>query len=384
MRICIAYDCIFPFTIGGAERWYRNLAERLAAAGHDVTYLTLQQWPDSDVPEIAGVRLVSVGPQMPLYNDGKRRIWPPIRYGIGVFWHLLRYGRRYDWLHTASFPYFSLIAAGIVRPFARYRIAVDWHEFWSREYWREYLGRLSRIGWTVQSLCARVPQVAYSFSRLHGRRVEAASGGQPVTLLNGEYAGGDHGHREVADNPPTIVYAGRLIAEKRVTLLIEALSLLMPDDHRLRCAIYGQGPEWESLKSRVAELGLSDRIALLGFVSAEDLETAMIGASVIVQPSMREGYGMVVVEAAARGVPVAVVAGEDNASVELIDEGRNGFIAKQPDAAHLAEAIGACLAAGPSLRASTRDWYAENQERLSLDHSLEVVMSNYALGFRQP
>ena len=37
VRVCIVYDCLFPYTIGGAERWYRNLAERLAAAGNDVT-----------------------------------------------------------------------------------------------------------------------------------------------------------------------------------------------------------------------------------------------------------------------------------------------------------------------------------------------------------
>ena len=33
-----------PHTVGGGERWYRNVAERLAADGHEVTYLTLRQW----------------------------------------------------------------------------------------------------------------------------------------------------------------------------------------------------------------------------------------------------------------------------------------------------------------------------------------------------
>ena len=38
VQVCIVYDCLFPYTIGGAERWYRNVAEGLAAQGHDVTY----------------------------------------------------------------------------------------------------------------------------------------------------------------------------------------------------------------------------------------------------------------------------------------------------------------------------------------------------------
>ena len=111
MRICIIYDCLFPWTIGGGERWYRALAERLAAAGHDVTYLTLQQWDDEDPPQLPGVNVIAVGPRMALYKDGKRRILPPLRFGLGVFLHLLRHPRRYDQLHMASFPFFSTRSA---------------------------------------------------------------------------------------------------------------------------------------------------------------------------------------------------------------------------------------------------------------------------------
>ena len=54
MNICLVYDCLFPHTIGGAERWYRELALRLVADGHDVTYLTLRQWDDEpDLTHVA-------------------------------------------------------------------------------------------------------------------------------------------------------------------------------------------------------------------------------------------------------------------------------------------------------------------------------------------
>src|SRR3954447_3846491 len=153
MRICLVYDCLFPYTVGGAERWYRNLGERLGADGHDVTYLTLRQWEDGDEPEIPGMRVVAVGPRMALYTDrGRRRILPPLVFGLGVLRHLALRGR-YDVVHTASFPYFSLLAAGLVRVFRRFRLVVDWHELWTLEYWREYLGAAAgRIGWLVQHL----------------------------------------------------------------------------------------------------------------------------------------------------------------------------------------------------------------------------------------
>src|SRR5918999_3432415 len=141
MRICLVYDCLFPYTVGGAERWYRNLGERLAEEGHEVTYLTLRQWERGELADVPGVEVVAVGPRMALYAEGgRRRILPPLVFGLGVLWHLLWRGRRYDVVHTASFPYFSLLATSVARPLGRFRLVVDWHEVWSCAYWKEYLG----------------------------------------------------------------------------------------------------------------------------------------------------------------------------------------------------------------------------------------------------
>src|ERR1700760_1575262 len=101
MRICIVYDCLYPYTIGGGERWYRNLAERLAAEGHEVSYLTLRQWRRGSDPGVVGVDVRVVGPRMKLYTrSGRRRILPPVGFGAGVLWHLFRHGSDYDVVHT--------------------------------------------------------------------------------------------------------------------------------------------------------------------------------------------------------------------------------------------------------------------------------------------
>ena len=104
----------------------------------------------------------------------------------------------------------------------------------------------------------------------------------------------------------------------------------------------------------------------------------MARALCLVLPSRREGYGLVVVEAAACGTPSVVVAGPDNAAVERVSEGVNGFVAPTASAEDLAAAILRVQAAGPALRASTAAWFAANAHRLSLAGSLETVAEAYA------
>ena len=378
MRLCLVYDCLFPHTVGGAERWYRNLAERLAADGHEVTYLTLRQWERGEDPGVTGVDVRVVGPRMDLYDGpGHRRVLPPLVFGAGVLWYLLRHGRRYDVVHTCSFPYFSLLAAALVAPLHRYRIAVDWFEVWSREYWREYLGRAQGwVGWRVQRLCARVPQRAFCFSRLYARRLREEGLRGEITVLAGIYEGPST-PQPLHAAEPLVLFAGRHIPEKQVAAIPPAVALARRRVPELRGAILGNGPERAQVARLVTELGLDGVIDMPGFVETRTVEDLMSQALCLLLPSRREGYGLVVIEAAARGTPSVVVAGADNAAVELVSDGDNGYVAASTDPDALADAIVRIHEDGPELRRRTAAWFARNVDRLSLAHSLQIVHEVY-------
>jgi glycosyltransferase involved in cell wall biosynthesis len=379
MRICVVYDCLFPLTVGGAERWYRNLAERLAAEGHEVSYLTLRQWDRGEGPEVDGVRVVAVGPRMALYTEGgRRRILPPLVFGLGVLWHLLRYGRRYDVVHTCAFPYFSLLAAATLRPLRRYGLVVDWFEVWSRSYWRDYLGGIQgRIGALVQRVCAAVPQRAFCFSELHAERLRAEGLRGEVTVLRGLYAGSlEPAPVRAADS--LVLFAGRLIPEKRVTLGVGAVASAAKQIEGLEGVFYGDGPEREKLREAIAEHGAESFISAPGFADAGLVDADMRRALCMLLPSRREGYGMVVVEAAAHATPSIVVVAEDNAATELVEDGVNGLVVASADPEAIADAIVRVHEAGMELRESTAGWFAENAEELSLESSLREVLAIYA------
>jgi glycosyltransferase involved in cell wall biosynthesis len=379
MRICLVYDCLFPYTVGGAERWYRNLAERLAADGHEVTYLTLRQWPRHERARVDGVRVIGVGPRLGLYTQGgRRRTLPPLVFGLGVLMHLLRRGRSYEVVHTASFPYFSLLAAGLVRPLLGFRLVVDWHEVWSRGYWREYLGRVGgAVGYAVQLACARLPQQAFCFSRLHARRLQQEGLKGTVRVLEGEYAGALETPIPRAANP-VVVFAGRMIREKRAPAGVAGVAEAARRIPGLRGTFYGDGPERGDVLAEIERRDAGGYIEAPGFVASEEVDAALRSATCMLLPSRREGYGMVVVEASARATPSIVVADEDNAATELVAEGVNGTVAASATPEALADAIVRVHEAGIEMRRTTATWFAENARRLSLESSLETVLASYS------
>ena len=107
------------------------------------------------------------------------------------------------------------------------------------------------------------------------------------------------------------------------------------------------------------------------------MDATIAGAACIATASEREGYGLVVVEAAAHGTPSVIVAGSENAAVELVEDGVNGAIAAEASPQSLADAVVRVVRAGEPLRESTRRWFADNTSRLHIDASLDLVVESY-------
>jgi glycosyltransferase involved in cell wall biosynthesis len=195
-------------------------------------------------------------------------------------------------------------------------------------------------------------------------------------VLEGEYRGPLRPRGpEAADG--TVVFAGRHIPEKRVPALVPAIARAREAAPDLRCLVFGDGPDRPAVAAAVREHGLEDVVRVEGFVDAQVVDEALRRALCMALPSRREGYGLVVVEAASRGVPSVVVADPDNAAVELVEEGVNGVVAASASAEDLAAAILRVRDAGPALRESTARWFAANAPRLSLEASLRTVVDSY-------
>jgi glycosyltransferase involved in cell wall biosynthesis len=134
---------------------------------------------------------------------------------------------------------------------------------------------------------------------------------------------------------PLILSVGRLSAEKRLDVLLDAAARL-PAGARL--AIAGAGPAAASLRTRAARSGAAAKVTFLGFVPPADLPGLYRLADVFAIASEAELQSIVTMEAMASGLPV--VATDAGALGELVRHGENGFLAAHGNAAGLAARLG--------------------------------------------
>jgi glycogen(starch) synthase len=124
-------------------------------------------------------------------------------------------------------------------------------------------------------------------------------------------------------NPPstsassTFAFVGRLVSTKGVQILLEAAQQVRAQGLRFQIKVIGDGPDRQSLESQIAEMGLTENVQFLGYVSAGDLEKHLADVSTIVMPSLAgEVFGLVAAENMARGK--LVIASDSGALSEVI------------------------------------------------------------------
>ena len=181
---------------------------------------------------------------------------------------------------------------------------------------------------------------------------------------------------------PLVVFAGRHVKEKRLPLLVRGFAAARRDVPDLRLEVFGDGPDRAAAEAEAARLDVHGAVSFRGRRPQNEVEHAFAHAACVATASEREGYGLVVVEAAARGTPSVVVAGPENAAVELVADGVNGAVAEGSTPESVGAAIVKAVRGGPALRASTIAWFHENADGLRIERSIELVTRAYAGGNR--
>jgi glycosyltransferase involved in cell wall biosynthesis len=302
---------------GGAEHYAEQVCAGLASRGHEVTLYCAGHGSAREREIVRGVTVKRQGGRLSVYAQTLRA---------------LRRDERRDGAYDVVVDTQNGIPFG--SPLATRSRTVSLVHHVHREQWPVVFGPLAaRVGWGLES---RVAPRLY-----HGRQYVAVShrtrdelgelGVEPghiAVIHNGTDEPLALGARRSAD--PTIVVLGRLVPHKRVEHAIDVLARLRPTHPGLRLRIVGDGWWRERIAEYAAASGVGDDVDLLGFVPEETKHTELASAWLALAPSVKEGWGLCVVEAASHGVPTVAYQGAGGLS-ESIVHGRTGVLVEDID-----------------------------------------------------
>ena len=121
-----------------------------------------------------------------------------------------------------------------------------------------------------------------------------------------------------------IVFVGRMVKEKGVETLVRAISLLRNDFINIKVHLIGDGPCASQINTLISDVGLGNQITFLGQLERDAVSDELLRSKILVLPSRKESFGLVLLEAANAGC--AVVATATGGIPSIIDHGTNGLL----------------------------------------------------------
>lgn len=315
------------FSGGGAERVNVILANALSESGYSVEMIVLQAKGANLGLVSPSVRVIS------LHCSAGALKWFHFLWSLlRLWWHLHGKGRV-----LISGIFFNNLQAGLLAKICGYKVVVVEHT-------------IKSVNDTKRGWLALPMRVLTSFYLKSSAKVVAVSNAVKADLVDHfsiEAARVEVVYNPVADHPiiakvqtssvRKVIFAGRLVKLKRVDYLIRAVADLRSQGHKVDLDIFGDGPLKDTLVCLMNDLGLSECVTFRGF----ELDSNVIysNADCLVLPSEFEGFGNVIVEAAAYGVPSVACLGSGGPE-ELVQDGRLGVLCNIQD---LASGILRCL-----------------------------------------
>jgi glycosyltransferase involved in cell wall biosynthesis len=176
-------------------------------------------------------------------------------------------------------------------------------------------------------------------------------------------------------NALTLIYYGRLYWLKGITYLIKAFKLLMHDYPNLNLKIFGKGPLKRRIQALASDLGLKDKIHVLGQIPRTKLLMEIMKADVAVLPSLREAQPISVLEAMACKKPVVVF--NFPFASEYIKDSYNGLLAEPKDPKDLASKISTLLSDKKFRRRLGQNAYKYVKQHHNWDNLIDKYIEVY-------
>jgi glycosyltransferase involved in cell wall biosynthesis len=362
-------DVAHPWA-GGAEAYLHEIGRGMVARGIEVGWVSQRFSGARRVEMIDGIRIHRVGGRITLYP-------------LAALAYMLRLRKRYDVIIDGSngIPFFTPLFS------RRPKVMLVHHVH--QEVFRKELPGYSRWlalwleGWLVPRVYRRTSVVAVSTSTRDGL-VGIGFRPERIAIVHNGVAPPRPSVTSTRSRSPSILCMGRLKPQKSIDVLLRALPRILEEAPDTRLHIVGQGSDRTRLERLAWSLGLAHQARFHGYLPGRDRDELASRAWVAVCPSAFEGWGLVCVEASARGLPV--VAANVPGLRDAVRDGVTGVLVPHGDSEALARTL-IDLFADPERRRrmgeAGREWAAQHTWERSTDEFIaqltEQLPGHYAV-----
>ncbi len=317
MKVAVVLEAVFPENKGGLERWYFQLASELSKHVDEVHYLN-SAGVDDERGKVTYFNITNY--EWSYLEGGIRSIRQAIKFMFSIIeW---TWKNQYDVIYISSVPILSIFAIPIIRiKHPKTIIAVEWLEYWPLQYWCSYKGKIIGISsWLVQLIALQFGNFRTTYIERTTQRIKKKNLPwirSKTRLLPGLVDGNMEIDFNVTQERGDIVFLGRLVEEKQPLFAITIIEKLVERGWKGTFWIIGTGPEEEKIKSAISRSAAGKQMRLL-LNSPDSLVKEKFNKSfLLLHPSKREGYGLVCVEAAFKGLPTLLINYPENGAVDL-------------------------------------------------------------------
>ena len=334
-----------PRIVGGIARVVHDLSKRLIKDGHDVTVVTYR---DGDIPYYEndnGVEVYRIDNYIISPNNFIDWIMQMNFNMLAKVNELIAKGEKFDVVHahdglvayaaktlknSYDIPLVSTIHAtesgrnkGIHDDTQRYINDTEW-----------------MLTYESSEVIVNSNYMKNELQRLFGlpyEKINVVPNGINVNAFNGVERDYEFRRQYAADNEKIILFVGRLVFEKGIQHLIDAMPKILEYYNDAKLVIAGKGGMLDELKAKVDMLGLSQKVYFTGYLNSKQVTKMYKCADISVFPSTYEPFGIVALEAMLAGVPTVV--SDTGGLNEIVNHGVNGMKSYTGNANSLADSI---------------------------------------------
>jgi len=177
------------------------------------------------------------------------------------------------------------------------------------------------------------------------------------------------------DQDILLVYAGRLAPEKNINFLLESFAGIAQTISNVYLLIVGGGKKQfeEELQNYITELGIANRIRIIGMIPYEDIPSYLSMCDIFVTTSVAESFGMSTVEAMSAGLPIMGI--HSAGTSDIVEEEKTGFLSTEHVAAFTAKLMYLCLY--PNLRKEMGLAARDASKQYDIERTTKILLGHY-------